>query len=74
MLLGICTSFVTFAQNRQKVTDSVYHYEDKFLYKQQLFYNKWNKKAQKHKWSKELFNVLFDYPTATTPKNITKKK
>lgn len=56
-----------FAQDKQKASDTIYHYEDKYLYKQQRFYEKWKTKAMKRKWSKELFNILLDPPTETTP-------
>ncbi|PID88674.1 MAG: hypothetical protein CSB03_00145 [Bacteroidia bacterium] len=60
----------SFAQNKQGASDTIYHFEDKFLYKQQRFYEKWKRKAEKRKWTKELFNILCDAPTATTPKAI----
>ncbi len=67
-LLFFCLSL--FAQNKQQASDTVYHYEDKYLYKQQRFYGKWKVRAIKHKWSRELFNILLDPPTATTPSYI----
>lgn len=62
----------SYAQDEQQATDSIFHYEDTNLYKQKQFYNNWKEKASKHKWSNELFNILFDPPTATTPKSISK--
>lgn len=61
------------AQKKQAATDTIYHFEDNPLYKQKKFYQKWKRKAAKHKWTKEIFNILFDSPTATTPKFIAEK-
>lgn len=67
------TTVLTTAQNKQPATDTVYHFEDNSLYKQQAFYEKWKAKAEKHKCTKELFNILFNAPTATTPTLIADK-
>ncbi len=67
-LVSVASS--SFAQSKQDASDTIYHFEDKFLYKQQRFYEKWKRKAEKRKWTKELFNILCDAPTATTPKAI----
>lgn len=64
---------IAFSQTEQPATDTVYHFEDKSLDKQQKFYERWKAKAAKHKWTDELFKVLFDAPTATTPQLIADK-
>lgn len=66
-------SLIASAQEEQHATDTIYHFEDRMLHKQQFFYEKWKAKTSKHRWTREIFNVLFDAPTATTPKLIDAK-
>lgn len=62
-----------YGQKEQEASDTIYHYEDHMLHKQQKFYKKWQQKTAKHKWTKEIFNILFDPPAATSLELITRE-
>lgn len=64
LLLGLCIGIVTFARDNER--DSlIYHSESISLQKQQKQYERWKKKADKRKWTSNIFNLLFDEPRAT---------
>lgn len=55
---------------KQKASDTIYHYEDLPLKRQQVFYEKWKTKAEKRKLTSNIFNILFSSPQETTPRQL----
>lgn len=58
---------VLFSQE-YKDQNIIYHSESASLRNQQRQYEKWKKKAEKKKWTSNLFNLLFDAPKSTVLK------